>query len=675
MKLKLFHSIKKRRKNNELKTIKTYSPKNILFQMKKLKLKNCKLNLDMFSFDEEYVSKLKYYNSELNINGKKETLCNVNTLTHLPNIFKQFQINVNDNNKHLEDKKIISKINIKKQIFEKKIYDNMEHTRYIGRLENMFKESVLEKKRNELEIKINKIKDLMDSLSKELSDTLAQIEDLKIDIEIFKNYKSCAFLDKILQKQNLDDNSFEKAIKIKKGKEFEKRIIKEMMKSKRKSIIEENKINSFEKIKMLNNKKNNILDKLESCDRDLREFKEKHTIIKNDLLLHYHKLLLEGRDTRKDGLCWIIKSIWNLKSNVIMSFLPKFLDVESISFLFLYTDKLVEIEKIQKKIEKINNVIKNREKKTKKLAYLSNMILNNDKGDKYLNYMNLYNKNKKSIHRNINKENHKSNNKNMVKHKQNINSKSDITVSRSNIKVKSVKLNDILLSPHHDENDENIVNKKKIKRFFSQPDISLNNENWDNIIKKKAKKKNSNFEDTFKTSLYKANSLNENNSNISNISETGNNSSKNKINIVNRNLKNIFFEPEYLPGFTTHISPKKKITIKDYENIKIFKIEDSFDSELLNLFNTHKDMIKKLKNMKNEADKLARKELDRVGKCFYLEDYKSKYNTNLKIVVGALIGEDNIRNELLRQEKEQKEYFKTIKNIRNFNGFYNKKYM
>ena len=303
------------------------------------------------------------------------------------------------------------------------------------------------------------------------------------------------------------------------------------------------------------------------------------------------------------------------------------------------------------------------------------MILNNDKGDKYLNYMNLYNKNKKIIHRNINKENHKSNNKNMVKHKQNINSKSDITVSRSNIKVKSVKLNDILLSPHHDENDENIINKKKIKRFFSQPDISLNNENWDNIIKKKAKKKNSNFEDTFKTSLYKANSLNENNSNISNISETGNNSSKNKINIVSRNLKNIFFEPEYLPGFTTHISPKKKITIKDYENIKIFKIEDSFDSELLNLFNTHKDMIKKLKNMKNEADKLARKELDRVGKCFYLEDYKSKYNTNLKIVVGALIGEDNIRNELLRQEKEQKEYFKTIKNIRNFNGFYNKKYM
>ena len=44
-----------------------------------------------------------------------------------------------------------------------------------------------------------------------------------------------------------------------------------------------------------------------------------------------------------------------------------------------------------------------------------------------------------------------------------------------------------------------------------------------------------------------------------------------------------------------------------------------------------------------------------------MEDYEAKYNTNLKIVIGSLIEEDNIRNELLRQEKEQKDYFKTIR--------------
>jgi hypothetical protein len=85
-------------------------------------------------------------------------------------------------------------------------------------------------------------------------------------------------------------------------------------------------------------------------------------------------------------------------------------------------------------------------------------------------------------------------------------------------------------------------------------------------------------------------------------------------------------------------------------------------------------MQKLLQKMKNEADKLVRDELDRIGKSFYLEDYAGKYNTNLKTVIGALIGEDNIRNELLRQEKEQKEYFKTIKSIRNFNGICDQKY-
>ncbi len=56
-----------------------------------------------------------------------------------------------------------------------------------------------------------------------------------------------------------------------------------------------------------------------------------------------------------------------------------------------------------------------------------------------------------------------------------------------------------------------------------------------------------------------------------------------------------------------------------------------------------------------------------------MEDYEAKYSTNIKTVIGALIGEDNIRSELSRQEKEKKDYFKTIKSIRNFNGFFFKK--
>ena len=728
MKINLIHPLTlSQEKSNIINTvniIKTpnnnYSSKNIkvLLYNKKKHKKKLKINLidkaDIFSLDEEYVSKLKYYSPDLNRKGfKKETLYNINTSNDLPIIFKKYQI---IDNKNFEEnrKKLMSKINVKKQIFEKNIYDEMEHTRYVGRLENMYKENTLETKRHELELKIKKIKSLMELLSKELSDTLSQIENSKIDLDIFQNYKNIANWEKrqrkLLFKEsnsnlnifnlmtnrresikskisintkysvNNESNSFEKDIKNKKGKEFEKKIYKEIFKNRRKSILEEKKLSIKERLTMLNNKKSNILVKLESCERDLKDFKERHNLIKNELLIHYHKLLLEGKDTRKDGLSWIIKSIWNLKSNVIMSFIPKFLDMNSISFLFLYSDKLAEIENFQKKIENISNEIKKKEKKSKKLAHLCKMILKDTHKDKYLKHINEYSvkkhKSKKKVEDNKNEEIDDVNDI-----KDNNNNNNSIDLKKSNKKLKSVnvfhddimknKLKEIHISPLR----ENTVKEKKLKRLFSQPDIlTINNIHIsENFFEKNKTSSNLNFEETFKTSLYKTNSLkksiSKNNSDLDS-SDFSINSNKKK-----KNLKNILLNPKYAEKFSLHLSPQKKIKVKDYENFQNFKIEDSIDKELLNLFKEHKEMIKKLKVMKSEADKLVRKELDRVGKCFYLEDYEGKYNTNIKTVIGALIGEDNIRGELLRQEKEQKDYFKTIKSIRNFNGLFYKKYL
>lgn len=56
--------------------------------------------------------------------------------------------------------------------------------------------------------------------------------------------------------------------------------------------------------------------------------------LKNKLLTYYHKILLEGKDTRSEGLAWVIKAIWNLESEVILSYLPNFLDEHCIKFLF-----------------------------------------------------------------------------------------------------------------------------------------------------------------------------------------------------------------------------------------------------------------------------------------------------------------------------------------------------
>ena len=141
MKIKSLHPLTlSPKKYNTINTVKipnnnNYSSKNIkiLLHNKTRNKKNLNLNLidkpNFFSLDEEYVAKLKYYSPDLNLKGnKKETLYNINTSNNLPTIFKKYQI---IDNKNLEEnkKKLMSKINVKKQIFEKNIYDEMEHTR------------------------------------------------------------------------------------------------------------------------------------------------------------------------------------------------------------------------------------------------------------------------------------------------------------------------------------------------------------------------------------------------------------------------------------------------------------------------------------------------------------------------------------------------------------------
>ena len=75
-----------------------------------------------------------------------------------------------------------------------------------------------------------------------------------------------------------------------------------------------------EKLKLIKQKKSKYINELSS--------------VKNELLVHYHRLLNEGKDTRNEGLIWIIKAIWGLGFNVLLSYLPKYLDEDCILYLF-----------------------------------------------------------------------------------------------------------------------------------------------------------------------------------------------------------------------------------------------------------------------------------------------------------------------------------------------------
>jgi hypothetical protein len=56
--------------------------------------------------------------------------------------------------------------------------------------------------------------------------------------------------------------------------------------------------------------------------------------ISDKLMLSYKESLYRGTHVRNDGLVWLIKSIWTLGQNVPMSFMPDFIDCESIEYLF-----------------------------------------------------------------------------------------------------------------------------------------------------------------------------------------------------------------------------------------------------------------------------------------------------------------------------------------------------
>ena len=652
MELKLTHS----------KTEKNYEKNKYMFNLSENTFKNRLKSLNkrkhlkiksLSNFETEYIQRLKYKISDNNsmTNTKKNFL------------FGNLKLNINlpllPKNGIIMNK---SKYTARKSFFlmrRQSLEEKMKKSKYEGKLENIYKENSLENKREEIENKMNKIKEIMEPLSSELSKTLKQIDSFKLDLELitkFKltesNFKKMYFsktkLNNNITKTNESSNlsNINKSIEKTKTKDIETLIKLEKMK------LNQKRVDISQKLQNLLNKKDNIKIKLNKCEKNLTDLKEELTEIKDELIKHYHKLLSEGKDTRNEGLSWIIRAIWKLKTNVIMSYLPKFLDEKSIEFLFKYSDKLVEIERIQKIIQEKKDYLKKFGKKFQKIS------------EKILKFDELKDKN------NDNNEDEK--NKNSESNENNF--ESPVRIQRkktfktpSMILLKNMRRRNTLMTE--------LTPMGALKRLLSEPEIPENfkqhhkrmqldniNESDSNIIQENSS--SSKFdEETFKTSLYEPKQsfkkFNFYNETINKRRVTNNK--------IIQNLEMMLDNPNYLAQLTSHITPIKTIKISDYKNMNNYKLEEFYDSDLVKIFNEHKKLLLKINEKKNEAEKFVRKELDRIGKCFYVDDYSGKYNTNLKTVIGALIGEDNAKLEVFRQEREQKEYFKTIKNLRTFN--------
>ena len=82
------------------------------------------------------------------------------------------------------------------------------------------------------------------------------------------------------------------------------------------------------------NKKKEIITKIKEQNIKIEELREKRNIKIDQLYTHYLKILKEGKDTRTEGLAWIIREIYNLGKEIIMSYLPDFIDEMGIRFYF-----------------------------------------------------------------------------------------------------------------------------------------------------------------------------------------------------------------------------------------------------------------------------------------------------------------------------------------------------
>ena len=200
-----------------------------------------------------------------------------------------------------------------------------------------------------------------------------------------------------------------------------------------KKSIDKDKYNFFRK--MQNKKINELLEEKDDIDNQIIDLEMSHEELKKEmkeisdkLMMSYKESLHKGTNVRNEGLAWLIKSIWTLGENVPMSFMPDFLDCESIDFLFKLARKQYSIQEILEQISdlkiRIKNKIKNKhlhlqtpsineirineiisynktlsvkEKLVLKNEYESKMLKNESMKDVYKDLVNQFKKNKTKI--------------------------------------------------------------------------------------------------------------------------------------------------------------------------------------------------------------------------------------------------------------------------------------
>ena len=499
--------------------------------------------------------------------------------------------------------------NIKDEVFN----ENYSNGQIPSRTEHINVEENLKTKIKKLSQKEAELQKNQENIENEINNLDKLMEDQQLNIEAINNVdiggvkKRKIFTEKIINEMGLTkplkEKEKEKKISLLNSKEFKEQLdlfllredyntnqkIKEIKES-----IERNIILKQDKLKELNEINQNLKKMHDNKKKEIEE-----------LYMHYLNILKDGKDSRAEGLSWIIREIFNLDKKVIISFFPKFLDKLCIKYLFEITHINMKISEIEKEIKickkdfKEKGIVKEFEK--------------NENDDILTQRNNATKENLNKIKREFSKKIQKSKK-----------GKGNENLERSFFQKKGGK------SPLNKENQKIVTLLNNI--YSTNKSI--------NLIKKSIIKINENNNEKKETNNLPY--INGDPNNIMGGKDPG-------VSYTNKLIKN---------EMKTSIKIPPIIRIKDFNKMTFMK--NHFTPNDITKVNNFFILRRKLSKLREEKDKLKTNEMDRIFKEFQRNNYAQRYNIDKLRVISALIGEDNVTNELFRQERREKLYIDQI---------------
>lgn len=357
--------------------------------------------------------------------------------------------------------------------------------------------------------------------------------------------------------------------------------------------------------------KNEILAKIKNLEKEKNELKNIKNDIVENLYFHYLNNLKQGKDTRSQGLSYMVKEIFNLDKRVLLSYFPDYLDFDSINYIINQAKLKLNLENENRQIKKLRRYFSD-------LIKLNNTSQRNNKSEKEF-------------------------------------LKGETSIKQDNNKTQKFNFFDkrLLSSEKNIRNNNNnnlFQNNSEFLKLASTTGTSFSN--FNNKVNFNKTQNKFNVKDSNNSKMNKENFKNLNNFNerTSSINHNTTNNFYKKLLLNNKNFANTPSDKEINLSNFFLIQQKLKLKkVEEYLKNKKSLIKDININKVNDYFSTYK----KIKNLMDSLEENKKNEMERIFKKYLKKEKSQKFINEKEQILSALIGEDNVQQELRRQKLEE----------------------